>query len=42
MRCSPAEGLNMLAHHALSLNHSLLSGLEPVGEPPSGVNDWSW
>src|SRR5437764_3291688 len=36
-----AEWLNMIPHQPL-LNHSRLSGLVPVGEPPSGAYDWSW
>jgi hypothetical protein len=41
MWCAPAAGLNIDAHQPL-LNHSLLSGLVPDGEPPSGAYDWSW
>ena len=36
MWCSLAAGLNRLAHQA-PLNHSLLSGLLPVGDRPSGA-----
>src|SRR6478735_2945303 len=40
MRYAPTAGLNIDADHP-RLNHSLLSGLVPDGEPPSGAKDWS-
>ena len=40
MRCSDGPALNMLAHQP-PLNHSLLSGLLPVGERVSGAYEWS-
>src|SRR5919197_4709755 len=40
MRCSDAPALNMLAHQP-PLNHSLLSGLLPVGERVSAPYEWS-
>src|SRR6188472_1808048 len=39
MRCSAAAALNMLAHQP-PLNHSLLSGLLPVGGRVSDAYDW--
>src|SRR5919198_5902527 len=40
MRCSDGPALNMLAHQP-PLNHSLLSGLLPVGERVSAPYEWS-
>src|SRR5690349_14545230 len=38
----PAAGLYIDAHHEPPAYQSLLSGLDPVGDPPSGLKDWSW
>ena len=40
MWCALAAGLNIVAHQP-SLNHSLLSGLLPVADRPSGEYTWS-